>query len=97
MWNPYVLHCYYKQSIPQHTALARFNKLLKEMVQEYLMLQYCVVKLSAFAEHMKAEKSDHNKCICIVCNEYTYTKCTICKVAIHYFPKKANTKAKIVF
>ena len=50
--------------------------------------------LSVLEEHMKAEKLDHNKRICVVCNEYTYSKCTICNVALHYFPKKGKEKGK---
>ena len=50
--------------------------------------------LSLFEEHMRAEKLDQNKRICVVCNGYTYSKCTICNVALHYFTKKGKDKGK---
>ena len=53
--------------------------------------------LSVFEEHMRAEKEYHNKRIFVVCNGYTYSRCTICNVLLHYFLKKGKDKRKMYF
>ena len=46
--------------------------------------------LKSISAHIRSEAKDNNAKYCVVCNGKIYSKCSICNVPLHFFPRKGD-------